>query len=244
MPYYAYEDEERTTEVFAENVRDDNKLEYYFCPTKNCAARMTIRNINGNNDRAAYFAANPTAPHSDFCRIGNYSNTTRYDEQQFDFNNFMNDLMNPNNQNNRDGHGNHGDGNGQTIPISTVRQLYLVCIQRSIHQFYNGVKISDLLIDRRTRHIYFNYIRGMHLVECKFWRYEENNNTYYAKYGLDDNNNQYLKIKLVCQTEELFKKLYKRIVRNSFVVAGNWEMRRDACEVNIVNCKQVYKLPD
>ena len=97
MSFYAYEDEERNREVLAENVNDNNKLKYYFCPTNNCEARMSIRNIHG--DGAAYFAANPSNPHSDFCRINHYANPTQHDEEQFDFNNFMDNLLNPNNPN-------------------------------------------------------------------------------------------------------------------------------------------------
>ena len=97
MVYYAYEDEERTIEVWAENVNDDNKLEHYFCPTENCEARMSIRNIH--SDRAAYFVANPSAPHSDFFRINCCASPTQYDER-------------------------YGNGDGQIRLLTTVRQLY------------------------------------------------------------------------------------------------------------------------
>lgn len=240
MSYYAYEDEERNIEVLAQSVNDDNKLEHYFCPTENCAARMSIRNIHG--DGRAYFAANPSTPHSNFCRINRCTSKTQHDEEQFNFNNFMDNLMSPNIFNNGNGDGEHGNGDGQIRPITTVRQLYSVCIQRSINQLYNGIRIADLLIDRRTRHIYFNYIRGNHLVECQFWRYKKENHLYYAKYWLDDGNDNYLTIRLICLNDGVFDKIFKKVFKRSFVVAGNWEMNGNICEVNIVNSKQVYAL--
>lgn len=242
MSYYAYEDEERTIEVLAENVNDDNRLEYYFCPIKNCEARMSIRNIHG--DGVAYFAANPSTPHSNFCRINRCTSPTQHDEEQFNFNNFMDNLMNLNNFNNGNGDGGHGDGDGQIRPITTVRQLYSVCIQRSINQLYNGIRISDLLIDSRTRHIYFNYIRGNHLVECQFWRYDRENNLYYAKYWLDDEHNNFIAIKLICLDNNVFQRIFERVFRRSFAVAGNWEMNGNTCEANIINSRQIYALPD
>lgn len=240
MAFYAYEDENRVNEVLAEDVNENNRLEQYFCPTPHCAARMSIRNING--DGAAYFAANPSTPHSDFCRINHCIDPTRYDEEQFNFNNFINGLLQPENQNN--GNGGHGNGDGQIRPISTVRQLYIICIQRSINQFYNGIRIADLLIDRRTRHIYIRYIRGSHLVECQFWKYERENNLYFAKYWLDDENNNYLVIKLICLNSSVFNQIFDKIFRRNFVVAGNWEMNNNNCVTNIVSSRQIYTIPD
>lgn len=50
MVYYAYEDEERTIEVLAENVNDDNKLEHYFCRINCCASPTQYDERHGNGD--------------------------------------------------------------------------------------------------------------------------------------------------------------------------------------------------
>lgn len=241
--FYAYTDEDRSAgnEVLAEGVNDNNKLEQYFCPTTDCAARMSIRNIHGEG--AAYFAANPSTPHSGFCRI-NLCTRTQYDEGRFDFDNFMGGLFQPGNQNNGYGNGGHGNGNGQIRPVSTVRQLYLICIQRHINQLYNGNRISDLLIDSRTRHIYFRYIQGRHLVECKFWRYEKEKNEIFAKYWLNDEGTSFLKIKLKCENSSILEKISKKVYKKDFVVAGIWEMNGGYCVTDIVSSKQIYVIPD
>lgn len=242
MSYYAFEDEERTKEMLAEKVDNDNKLDYYFCPTENCEARLSIRNMNG--DGAAYFAANPSTPHSKFCRISHHARITHHDEGQFDFDNFINNLLIPNNPNNGNGAAKYGDGDGQIGPLTTVCQLYSVCIQKSINQFYNNMRISDLLIDRRTRHIYYLYIRGQHLIECQFWRYDRDNNLYDARYWLDDENDNYITIRLLCLNSDVYKKIFNRVFRKVFVVAGCWQMNNNSCETTIVNPRQVYALRD
>lgn len=134
------------------------------------------------------------------------------------------------------------DGDGKIKPISTVRQLYAICIPKSINQYYNGIRIADILVDTRTRHIYFNYIRGFHLVECQFWRYDRENKVYYARYWLDDDNNNYLKIKLKCQNNQIFNQAYDKVFKREFVVAGNWETKNYECIVEISNRKQIYSL--
>lgn len=245
MAYYAYRDEDRINEVLAEEVDDDNKLDEYFCPTPHCTARMSIRSIGG--EKAAHFATKKSTSHSDFCRLRtNQINPTQYDEEQFNIENFMNNLLQGQDYVGGGGENRNEEreGDGKIKPISTVRQLYSICIQKSINQYYNEVRIADLLVDTRTRHIYFIYIRGFHLVECQFWRYVGGNNVYYARYWLDDDNNNYLKIKLECQNNQIFDQVYNRVFQRRFVVAGNWRTENHECVVTISNRKQIYPLEE
>ena len=57
MAFYAYADERREDEIWAENVNIGNRLDEYFCPTPNCIGRIVIRNIQG--DRRPHFVTRP-----------------------------------------------------------------------------------------------------------------------------------------------------------------------------------------
>lgn len=242
MSFYAYEDEERQNEVWAENVTENNKLDEYFCPTRNCTAKLFIRSISG--DRAANFAAKVNSPHIPSCRINLHSfNPTEYVEEQFDIDNFIENLLRPNVPNeNGNGGVEHGNGDGRERPISTVRQLYSMCVNKSINQFYNNIRISDLLIDSRTRHIYYLYIRGFHLVECYCYRFDRDSYKYFARYWLNDEHTNNLELELQFPDIQLFQKYFNRIFQRNIVVAGNWERIDGKITVSIIRGRQIYPL--
>ena len=242
MSFYAYEDKERQNEVLAENVTENNKLDEYFCPTQNCTAKLFIRSISG--DRAANFAAKTNHPHSPSCRINLHNfKPTEYVEEQFDIENFIENLLRPNEVNeNENGGGGHGNGDGRERPISTVRQLYSMCVNKSINQFYNNIRISDLLIDSRTRHIYYLYIRGFHLVECYCYRYDRDSCKYFARYWLNDEHTNKLELELQFNDTQLFQKYFHKIFQRNLVVAGNWERMGDKMTVSIIRGRQIYPL--
>lgn len=243
MSFYAYEDEEKQNEVWAENVTEDNKLDEYFCPACDCTARLFIRSITG--DRLANFAAKRNAPHIPSCRINlNSYNPTEYDEDQFNLENFINNLLRPEVENNGQGGGEHGEGDGRKKPISTVRQLYAMCVNKSINQFYRDIRISDLLVDSRTRHIYYLYIRGFRLVECYCQRFVKNENEqiFFAKYWLNDDKTNSLELQLKFNDMKLFNKCYDKIFQKNIVVAGNWERENYRTVVRITRSRQIYTI--
>ncbi len=248
MPFYAYPNEQRNVNdvVYAENVTNENKLNEYYCPTRGCDGRMYVRGLESAETKT-HFAIKPSYPHSDFCRIGKESyNPTEYEEDLFDYNTFMQNLLEPQPENDRTDGGSqrHGNGDGNIKPISTVRQLYLQCINMDIYQTYNGIRICDILVDSRTNHIYKYYIRGYRLVECYCYRFDPNNNTYYAKYWLNDEHTQYLMLELKCANEKLYERQReRRIFRNNIIVAGLWEnSERNVPSITINRSKQIYKL--
>lgn len=244
MSFYAYTNEKRniTNKIYAKDVTMNNKLNEYFCPTENCAGKMYVRAIE-NSERKTHFVIKTGCSHSDFCRIGKERfSPTEYTEELFDYNEFMQNILKPQVISNNNVKQNPG-GDGNIKPISTVKQLYLQCINMDINQFYNGYKISDILIDYRTRHIYKYYIKGFHLVECYCYRYNLDERKYYAKYWLDESKSKYHILELKFTNDDLFKKQKDRgYFQKNIVVAGIWENdEKNIISTTINRNGQIYK---
>ena len=170
-------------------------------------------------------------------------NSTEYNEELFDLDNFKTKLLKEvkqNDNNSNSGVYKKGDGNEQ--PISTVKQLYSMCVNKGINQTYQGNYIRDLLVDDRTRFLYNTYIRGFKLIDCYCYRYDDIKQCYYAKYWKDIEHRRYILIKIHFINNEMFTEQYVRIFRKNIVVAAEWEMINDICVGNIFKNRQILIL--
>lgn len=183
MPNYAFKDKNRTKIIYA----DSNDIMNYkqvrcYCRNPNCNAHMYI--YNPEHPNKAFFKASGVPPHNGACGIAlsNFKKT-KYNESEFRFpDNFLY-LLDAEDRNenvninvNRNVNADSATNADSVIikPIRTLKELYNMLINTGIDDTYNNYHIRDIIADERTVDIYNNGIVGMKLVECNFYRYDEN----------------------------------------------------------------------
>lgn len=94
MAMYAYRDKERTKKLYAKDALKEDISTLFHSPNPNCNAHMFICSLEGSSP--AYFGATrPHYPHMRPCAFGtsNYFNPDNHDEDSFDFQNALNNLL-------------------------------------------------------------------------------------------------------------------------------------------------------
>lgn len=225
----------------------------FFCPNKNCNAALTIRNIGDD----AYFAAKPSKAHINGCSYATASNNYHiYNEAQFDFNKFINNLCKLTGSNSSIIHStpsNISNSPSTSIgAIQTLRLLYSMCKDKNIDDTYNGNTIGSMLLDNRSLSKYFSQgVWGNKIIKCKSKSYDNNNKEIWLK--VSDGTQTY-QIILTFEYDELYKKERQRIWVNSItanfqnvdmVIAGYWSTynnKKNHFTTKITSSKQIFIL--
>lgn len=243
MSGFAYRDKERKIWVMAEEALREDRGKSYFCPNKDCDARLHV--VDGITP---YFAANRNSRHRKGCTFASIGfDISRYDTKGFDVDKFVSRLLHESEgsasrESKRES--NNDAGHPTVLPIRTLNVLYDICKSHKINDYINKVTVFSLLLDERT---FLNYPiedGQFKIVECR------------AKKGMKiryDKDKQMVvtlgpnrldRFTLQFPNRDLFWEIKDKMYTNSnrlFVVAGIWEKEENnnsyACD--IVNKKQV-----
>lgn len=230
MANYAFRDKERKIKIYANDCTYAESNEYFYCKTPNCKAKMKLVDLKGV--KTSYFRAIPAYSHTEeVCNVQKESfERKKYVENKFDFEQALVNLMNANT-----GKLIENTGKVTSKPkyekdkkvLRTIKQIYNMCINNDINDFYNGVKIWRMLVDVRSLHIYKYGIKGLRLVECKVVNYDKERNIINAMCPI--NRDGKYKLQLKCN-DSVFNKLinekkldFHKESKSIIVVAGDWK---------------------
>lgn len=247
MSNIACKDENRSTIIYAEIAKEKNIDAEYYCPNKECDARLKICSIDGL--MRPHFRADREHKHIENCPYGSniVSNTDyyKYNQEKFDFDNAIENMLHINNQrNNNRNVGNNEINNNpdNSKPISTIKQIYAMCKNINVIDKYANIEIYKMLVDNRSMFFYINGIFGNKIVECKI-----RGEYFYCK----EKQEIYLHVKnyklvLYFNDNELFNSIKHTIWNNkrkTIIVAGNWKKIQNnnviTCHTTIITKKQI-----
>ena len=172
MSNIACEEEDRSTIIYAEIAKEENVDTEYYCPNKECNARLKICSIDGL--MRPHFRADREHKHIENCPYGSniVSNTDyyKYNQEKFDFDRAIENMFHINNQRNNNGNIENDEINNNpdnSKPISTIKQIYAMCKNTNVMDKYANIEICKMLVDNRSMFFYINGIFGNKIVECK-----------------------------------------------------------------------------
>lgn len=251
MVDFAYKNHARTDKLEAKLATVRDRGSSFYCPNSNCTAELTIRNLGDD----AYFAAKPSKPHRDGCPYATVSNNYHiYNEAQFDFDNFINNLCKLTGNNSSTSHSvpsNISNSPSTSIgAIQTLKLLYSMCKDKNIDDIYNSNCIGEILLDDRSLSKYHRKgIWNNKIVECQSNKYDTSAKEIWLKIS---NQTITYQIILTFESEELYKKERQRIWDNSItgnfqnvrtVIAGYWSQydnKRNHFATKIASSKQIF----
>ena len=247
MSNIACKNKDRSTIIYAEIVKEENVDNEYYCPNKECNARLKIYSRNGL--MRPHFRADREHKHIENCPYGSsiISKTDyyKYNQEKFDFDRAIENMFHINNQRNNNRNVENDEMNNNpdnSKPISTIKQIYAMCKNINVRDKYANIEICKMLVDNRSMFFYVNGIFGNKIVECKV-----RGGYYYSK----EKQEVYLYIenyKLVLHFNDnrLFDSIKRTIWNNkskTIIVAGNWKkIQKDnviTCHTTIITKKQI-----
>ena len=247
MSNIACEKEDRSTIIYAEIANEENVYTEYYCPNKECNARLKICSKDGL--MRPHFRADRKHKHIENCPYGSniISKTDyyKYNQEKFDFDRAIENMFHINNQRNNNRNVENDEMNNNpdnSKPISTIKQIYAMCKNINVRDKYANIEICKMLVDNRSMFFYVNGIFGNKIVECKV-----RGGYYYSK----EKQEVYLHIenyKLVLHFNDyrLFDSIIRTIWNNkskTIIVAGNWKKIQNdnviTCHTTIVTRKQI-----
>ena len=237
MSNIACKDENRSTIIYAEIAKEKNVDAKYYCPNKECDARLKICSINGL--MRPHFRADREHKHIENCPYGSniVSNTDYYK-----YNENMLYINNQRNNNRNVGNNEINNNPDNSKPISTIKQIYAMCKNTNVRDKYVNIEIYKMLVDNRSMFFYINGIFGNKIVECKI-----RGEYFYCK----EKQEIYLHVKnyklvLHFNDNELFNSIKHTIWNNkskTIIVAGNWKKIQNnnviTCHTTIITKKQI-----
>ena len=249
MSLEAFLDFNKTCLISAEDAfyKFGKETHSYFCPNKNCSAKMTLKSYDGKKKH--YFAALEKFPHIENCRfkVKNFK-FEDFNESNFSIEKIFNRISQSENEIKININTNIKDKNNNTSEekvldtIKTLNQLYFMCLSLDVNDKYNDIKIWKILLDDRSESFYVNGIyNGIRLIKCKYKRYNREEKKIYLKtYGDFD-------VAIYIKSDTLFKNIKDLMFNNSklnkleYVILGNWE-KQGKYMVAEVNSEKQYKM--
>lgn len=260
MTYYAYKDINRKQIIYADKHIEQDSKDFFYCPNKYCTARMILKSRNGKVK--PYFSAIKTHPHIPNC-FANFLNTsqTTYDSQNFDFNDFFNNLVfktqdtsskinSPKKVTKTDDPDNKSSDDN-IYPINTLHELFDFCISHSLDTKINDFTVDDIICDTRNNFKYSKFINGKKLILCKFNGYHPKNddysNTFFFKYPINSDAQHKYTIISSIDDQKVFDQLislYERYQNNPVALLVDCKSKNDKIFTKINTIKQVYVLKE
>lgn len=239
---YAYKDKEKTQLVQAENAEQGV---VYYCENIDCPARVHIRALDSTKI-SAYFANYEKFPHSKNCPYkSSYIDIKKYQTKDFDLNLFFKRLFSPEIKSNSKNIINEKSSSNtmvqNTVPLPyLLLKLYKYLLNSPFDDIFCERKISDILVDLRSEHIYTKVIAGEKLLQAKLVYKNLQDKILTFRYPISEkrkNNNKhlYLKIKIDADINFNFFELEENYIIGAFF--------EDFSAV-IYNKKQIKKLAD
>lgn len=252
MSDYAYRDKNKTQIVYADECTIEDVNSIFYCKNIQCNAQLFLRAIKSTT--STHFVAFKAHPHIENCYArndGSFS-ITSYDEESFNFENSMQNIMSGVNVKKTkviDGDPpKRAKGKAGTTeypkPIETVSQIYKMCKELHPNKHYNGVPIWQMLYDDRNNGYLKKGIWGYHLVECSYVKYNKTDQYIYLKYPINDMLANKYTIILTFKNLDDFNNLNKKLYNQKnlpIVIAGNFKKvgyNQFATEIN--SGRQIY----
>ena len=226
MAMYAYRDEARTIRVLAKDTTERNKGIRYYCPNKNCRAKMFIRSWDG--ERKSFFAASGKPSHIEHCPYGseNTYNPQKTKEEGFNSDDAISKLMkitskkNVRKTNTKQAVG--GGTEGAIVP-HTILQIYDMCKAHYCEDTFNSQLIGQILLDSRSIYMYPKGVFGYRIIEAKCRAHLYDVENIYLETPID---NVKYQLKLHFEDTGLYKQLRQLLFNNQnhiITIAGKWE---------------------
>lgn len=245
MISYAYKTKNRKEEdiIYAHNCSEKDLGIRFYCPNPNCDAYMYLCNLKNPDIRPYFRATQKSHPHIKDCKYTKISfKIEDFDETTFDFEKATESVMKPS----RTGQesttrGETGQKRRRKLPPHTIKQIYELAISNSIDFEYNGIKMWQLLADKRSAHIYYKGVFRKCLVEGFFAGFNTNKNYIRMKYFINDSNLHYLRLKFY--DNEVFNKTIKVFLEAKplpVVVWGDWKPENNYFQTIIHSLNQIY----
>lgn len=219
--------------------------ECYHCSTPGCNAPMFPRNVQ--KESACFVSYNRDDHIGGYlCLVKDHFKPDVYDEKNFSLDDCFEKILSPVKGGDKTPHhGEGGVGSGKKIPITTLKMLYLMCVQFREGGKYNNYDISDILIDP-IKPLPIPEMCGNHIIATTFRKYDNDTNSIYLD---NPNGHRNELIKVHVADKDMFTKcrdkLYDRTHNKISVVAGSWEESVESdcsieCEITSVS-KQICK---
>lgn len=231
MAKYAYKDENKTQEITAEEARVSGGGGVYFCPGKDCTARLSLVRKNGLS--SVFFRSLKTFPHIPCCEFssdGSY-NIEDYETDSFDIDEFEKNLyMDSTAKSPSTPKKTHSDSENPAKNakykqhIRTIRQLYNIFKGMGLDDHINDISRKEILCDDKSKFLYTKYLSGFKLIECKFSRYD--NDKLILKVFYQGGNDAKFFIDLAFDNKDLYYKAKNDVFNNRenvIVVGGEVE---------------------
>lgn len=216
--------------IRAEDVTAAHQADDFYCPCLSCKCKLGFRNINSNKRRSCFFKL-PSSTHTISCFVpfvsDMKSNIYDYDMEKFSANEMLNEIekISKGRKSSKENSVFKEDINGirRTKKITTLRQLYDICASNAPQAELNtSLKVSDIFAGRNTSYIYTKYIKGIHLVECRFLnKYVANTNTLFFGYPY---NESAITLKVRFENESDYKRIKSQLwdFNNPVIIYSNW----------------------
>ncbi len=249
MAIYAYEDANRTKKIAAIDALTMDRNKRYYCSNPNCDAHLFVCVVNGSKE--AYFRATKKAfNHIDNCKytVSGKLNLNEYNEELFDFDKIMVSFFSISNKKNTTLSSNasievFNSKNNILKPLKTLRQLYLMCLEKNPKDKYAGREIGEMLLDERSFYRYPNGCYGYRIVEAYADR-RVYANSKREIYLLGPIKNKKYSFVLHFSDWKIYNTIRNEIYNNksrTIVVAGDWKSSKsyNSYTTEISNLKQV-----
>ena len=227
----------------------------FYCLNPKCNAHLTLCSINSNKTISYFANKDKTHPHIPNCEYANSHNAylNIFDHTSFEPNSFLKAIIASMTTNNR--HTNpksknqHNNLKTSSVPISTVRQLYNICLSNPLNSKIGSTEIEYLLCNEATNFLYKSFISGTKLLIGKY--NGTNNDTIFIKYpsSWDDLDNKFLiclhiENKLLLKNIKNLIKDYKNniLIFADFHTSSNNGVNYKIVHASISNIKQIIPL--
>lgn len=227
MAMYVFKDEARLIKLLAKDALKEDKGVRFYCPNKDCDAKMHIRNVDGA--KKSYFAASSVPGHIEGCphHVSNSFNPNKFNELEFDFNNALLSLTQQRKTKSKNQtHRESPQGSDTQTPPRTIRQIYTMCIAHDCTDKYNGITVGQMLLYDQSLFMYPKGVFGWRIIESRRQKPKFYNALKMEITLIAPIENGTYKFLLQFTDAELYKKIQNYIYANrdyKIIVAGEWK---------------------
>lgn len=245
MSLYAYRDINKEHIVLAKNCSAEDIEKVFYCPTRNCPAKLELVSVNSNK-RRPYFKAKKQGSHLESCCMppSNF-NPTQYTDAGFNLEALLIRLEQYKEKlRSEDDVRQYPHGDGCLRKPESLLTTYYLLKSYLPNDLFAGKRISEQLIDGRLTTFYAKELEGLRIIECRFEWYTTNDKIIYVRENVKGkyllrlkftNFNTFIKAKqkIFKSTDQDKRKLHHIF----FIVLGNWK-----CETVTQNGKSMLNL--
>lgn len=226
MSFHAYKNKERTELIYAVDCTINDVGVRFYCENPECDAHLYIKALR--SELSTHFSATNNHPHSSSCSTIPPFSFVNHSEELFNYDDVINNILCATNSVSKKSNYKHNKSTESKIyktSISKLGSLFNACKNIKHTGTYNEYPIWKILFDCRCNYILTKGISGKHIVECSFYRYD--NNFIYFKYPtINTLPNQYI-LKLNFPNKVLYNEILKKVFNTykslPIAIAGDWK---------------------